>query len=64
MMDSRYNLIGFLDVLVDKLEAFFIGVDGVIRKAVSALAGLCLSLTYFRHWIRMISIAIREIASS
>ena len=63
MVDSGYNLIGFLGVSAGKLEAFSIGVDGAVRKAVSALAGLYFCLTYFRPWIRMISIAIRQVAS-
>lgn len=63
MVDSGYNLIGFFGVSVGTLRAPFRGVDGVVRAAVSALAGLYLSRTYFRHWIRMISIAIRQVAS-
>lgn len=63
MVDSGYNLIGLLGVPAGKLEAPFVGVDGAVRKAGSALAGLYFCLTYFRHWIRMISIAIRQVAS-
>lgn len=48
MVDSGNNLIGFLGVSAGKLEAFLIGVDGAVRKAVSALAGLYFCLTYFR----------------
>jgi len=63
MVDSGYNLIGFFEFSVGKLRAPFRGVDGVVREAVWALAGLYLSRTYFRHWMRMISIAIRQVAS-
>ena len=54
---------GFFDVSVGSLRAPFGGVDGVARAAVSALTELYLSPTYFRHWIRIISIAIRQVAS-
>jgi len=63
MIDSGYNLIGFLGVSVGTLRTPFRGVDGVVREMVSALAGLYLSRIYFRHWTRMISIAIRHVAS-
>ena len=64
MVDSGYNLIGFLGVSAGKLEeAFFIGLDGAVRKAASALAGSYFCLIYFRHWIRMRSIVIRLVAS-
>lgn len=64
MVDSGYNFIGFLGVSAGKLESFFVGVDGAVRKAASALAGWYFCLIYFRHWIRIISIVIRQIASS
>ena len=59
MEDSGYNLRGFFGFSVGALRVF----DGVAREVVSALAGLCLSRRYFRHWIRMMSIAIRQVAS-
>ena len=49
MVDSGYDLIGFFGVSVGTLRAPFKGVDGVVRAADSALAGLYLSRTYFRH---------------
>ena len=63
MVDSGYNLIGFFGFSVGALRAPFRGVDGLATEAGSALAGLYLSRRYFRHWMRMISIAIRQVAS-
>ena len=63
MEDVGHNLIGLFGVSVAASGANFRGVDGVAREVVSVLAGLYLSRRYFRHWIRMLSIAIRRVAS-
>ena len=63
MVESGYNFIGFFGVSVGTAMALFNRVDGVVRGAVSGLAALCLNRKYFRHWMRMISIAIRQVAS-
>ena len=60
MVDAGYNLMGFFGVLVGELRAPFGRVDDIAREAVSALY---LSRRYFRHWMRMISIAMRQVAS-
>ena len=63
MVESGYDLIRCFGVSMGTLRTPFIGVDGVVRAAASALAGLYLSRTYFRHWMRMISTAMRHVAS-
>jgi hypothetical protein len=63
MEDSGYNSIGLFGVSVGASRAPLRGVDGVARVVVLALAALYLSRRNFRHWIRMMSIAIRQVAS-
>lgn len=62
MVDLRYNIIGFLGVIIDKSKTFFVEVNSIVKKGVLILLGKYFCLMYFHYRIRIKSIKIWQVA--